>query len=512
MIWLLRITIAGRTWYVASSSCAPESDGVPLPHHGTLTVSGFGEGIEMAGGGITGPCTADVSFHLGDLDGWELYRDGHRLETARAEVSLWTPGAVYADRWVLVTGMVESAGIPLDGGDIEATISDRVIDTAESWPDPADTVNETAWPNAPADDETFSVIGSAYPWPLGTAGPYITDGGTSRRTSTTQVIIVDDSAGAEVGVIAGGPVAATTVKIWNDVERAAADFSVSTTTDGEGKRRATVSFAAAPAGWLFDGAHTYYVTNWGDGGLLQDRADRAVLGLGDALLYLLSRRYDADGPERIDVGAWMSVLADLNAWRVFVAPESGDPLDPIKSDLLPLCPGLYLLGGPRGIRPVLLRTDPSTPAIRLEVGRDLDTTDEAPGFIEVEPVNEVRISFAHSAFNDDFRASASVGARDLLESAASQSRHGVRAETLDALAVYDRGVAEMVARTMILLRWTRPMYLVYSCSADVARAVDLGARVRLIDADRGLTDRICYVMSRETDDGETWELTLAGLW
>jgi hypothetical protein len=58
VIWLLRIDVAGRTWYLASESCEPEQAGDPIAHHGTLTVSGFGEGIEI-GGGVSGPCTMD---------------------------------------------------------------------------------------------------------------------------------------------------------------------------------------------------------------------------------------------------------------------------------------------------------------------------------------------------------------------------------------------------------------------------------------------------------------------
>lgn len=513
MIWLLRVTLAGRTWYLASESCAPEEDGVAIPHHGTLSVSGFGEGIEWAGGGITGPCTADVNFHLSDLDGWELYRDGHRLESARAELALWTPGTTYAARWVLITGTIEGAAIPIDGEPIDATVTDRVIETAEAWPPADDTITATAWPNAPDDDETFSVLGEPYPWPLGTGGPYITDADTSRRTSVSPVIIVDDTAAAEVGVVAGAPVAATTVKIWNDTTRDAADFSVSTTADGDGIRRATVSFAAAPAGWVFDGTHKLYVTNWNEGGLMQDRSASAVLGLGDAILYLLSRRYDATGSERIDRGAWLAALPYLNVWRVFLNVESGDPLDVIKNDLLPLCPGLYLLGGPRGIRPVILRTDPAAPVIRLEVGRDLDVTDEPPGFVEIEPVNEIAVSFAYSLSRGDYRATATISADALPHARASASRHGRRAEALEARAVYGRGVAELAARSAILLRWTRPLYLVYSCTGEAARQIELGQRVSLTDADRGLADRLCYVIAREAgEDGDDWEVTLAGLW
>ena len=505
----MRVTIAGRTWYLSSESCAPEQDGTAIPHHGSLEVGGFVETISWAGGGVTGPCTADVSFHLGDVEGWTLIRDGHRLESARAEVSLWTPGTPYAARWVLVTGKIECDEIPQDGEPFEATVKDTLIENAASWPPVDDVITASAWPNAPADDDALNVIGEPYPWPLGVGGSYVNEDGDVKRVSKTPMIIIDDTGGAEIGAVAGAPVAATTVRIWNRTHRDSAVFPVSTTIDGDGVPRATVSLAGHPGGWTFDGSEEYFVSDWSGGGLLQDRRPVAVEGLGDACLYLLSRRYDETGPERIDYGAWMAEIGRLNAWRVFLNPDPGDPVEVISGDLCALCPGLYIMGGPAGLRPVLLRMDPDPAAVRLEVGRDLDTVDEPSGFVEVDPLNGVLYSFARSASYDVLRGKGSVGRADLVESAAGLSRHGPREETMEFNATDDRATADLAAREHVRLRWTRPLRLVYTCSAETARQLPLGSQVLLIDADRGLTDQRAHLIGRESEDGDTWTLNFA---
>jgi hypothetical protein len=510
MIWLLRLDFAGRTWYLASRSCSPERDEVELPHHGTLTVNAFAEGIEI-GGGWTGPSTADVEFHL-EEDGWSYVLEGHRLEPSRGEISLWAEGTTYAQRVVLLRGLFKCAEIPLPGEPFRATLTERVIDLSTPWPNPDDVVTATAWPNAPADPDTFSVIGTVYPMPLGLLGPYVTDDGTAGKTSTTQMIIVDDTAAAEVGCVAGAPVAATEVRIWNQDLRTTADFTVSTTTDGDGIRRATVDLSAAPGPWLFDGSATYYVTNWNEGGLISTRGPGAAKGLGDVLVYLLERRYDQDGPERIDYGSWAALASTLNAWTLGIIPESGDPLDIITQSILPLCPGLYIMGGPTGIRPVFCADTPGPRCPLLTVGAEIDLSDDAPGYVDIEVVNTVSTTFAYSQGSSKYRAVATIGRNESPDSAASVTHYGTRSLTLDGLATYDRGTAALAATETIRFRWCKPIYIVYEASSEVALGLVLGGRYRITDESRQLTERLLWLLCRETDDGISWGLTFFGYW
>lgn len=512
MIWLLRIEIAGRTWYLASESCEPERAGVAVAHHGTLSVSGFGEGIEI-GGGVSGPCTVDCSFHLGE-DGWALFRDGHRLDGSPAEVSLWRPGTTYAERYVLIIGRVDADGqIPLSGEAIEVTISSPLIEHANTWPPANDVITATAWPNALADDDGTDLIGQPYPWPLGKLGDYIDEDGTAKFTSTSEVLIVDGTPGAEVGCVAGSPVGATTVSVWNSVKRTTATFTVSTTTDGDGAARATIDLSGAPGLWVLDGTEPLYVRSWGAGGLRSDFREGAVVGLGDAILTLLLRRYSDDGPEMVDVGSWLAMGYVLNAWEVGIIVEAGvDPLDTITGDLLPLCPALWIVGGPSGYRPIYLGEVPAALCRRLEVGRDIFVSNEAPGLAAIQPLNSCSVSFAQSTFYKLFRGVTTANAATHAEATPSVTRHGAREETFETLATYDRGTAALMASESVRIRWTPPIFLVYEAPADVALEVTLGERVRLVDPDRNLNDQTAWVLSRETSDGENWTLTVIGFW
>lgn len=510
MIWLLRLEFAGRTWYLSSRSCAPVQDGVEIAHHGTLTVNGYAEGIEI-GGGSSGPTTADVEFHLED-DGWSYVAEGHRLEPSLAEISLWQEGWTYGERKVLLKGQMIGANIPLPGEPFTATLTTRMIDQAAAWPDPSDVVTTDAWPNAPADPDTFSVVGTAYPMPLGLLGPYIGDGGTAERTSTTPMVIVDDTPAAEVGCIAGGIVAATTVRIWNKARDTKADFAVSTTVDGTGIQRATVDLSGAPAPWVFDGSEEYYVTDWGLGGLISTRGTGTAKGLSDVLVYLLEKRYDAQGPERIDYGSWAALADILNGWTLGVIPESDDPWNLITQSIMPLCPGLYIIGGPNGIRPVFCADSPGATCPLLTVGREIDLSEEPPGYCDIEVVNAVSVNFAPSAAFNTFRATATIDATMSPDAAASVTTYGVRSLSVDAPVTYDRGTALLAATEIIRFRWCKPIYLVYEASSEVALAVELGQRFRITDASRGLTERLFWLLCRETDDGTSWGLTFFGYW
>ena len=68
---------------------------------------------------------------------------------------------------------------------------------------------------------------------------------------------------------------------------------------------------------------------------------------------------------------------------------------------------------------------------------------------------------------------------------------------------------DLAAREHVRLRWTRPLRLVYTCSAETARQFPLGSQVLLIDAGRGLTDQRAHLIGRESEDGDTWTLNFA---
>lgn len=506
MIFLLRIDIAGRTWYLSSVPCEPERAGVEIAHHGALSVSGFAEALDVSGGSYTGVCTLSATLHLGDVEGWTLARDGHRLDGARAEVSLWEPGTSYGARHVLVTGTVQTgSSVPQDRADIEIEVTSPVIESAESWPLPGDVATVAAWPSLPADEDDWDLRGTPYPMPIGKLGDYADEDGAAQKTSTTEILIVDTTSGAEVGVVAGAPVAATTVRVWNDTDKDAADFAVSTTLDGDGNPRSTVSFAAAPAGWLFDGSERYYVTSWGEGGIVGDRDTGTPVGLGGAALYLLSRRYGVLGPDVLDVGAWCALLGVLAGWEVGLQPEAADPLELIQDALMPLCPGLWIVPGPLGIRPVYLGEGDGRPLI---VGRDIYATEEDPAYAQTDPINSVAVSYAPSSARGDQRGLVTIDGSTDARAGASLARYGLREGEIEGAGTFDRGTAALAAQETIRLLGSPALILLYDAPPDTAIGLSLGARVRLTDADRDLSERAGWVVGRETDDGGMWTITI----
>lgn len=507
MIWLLRVEIAGRTWYLASRACEPERGGVELAHHGALSVGSWSEALDTTGGSIIGTCTMDATIHVGDLEGWTLARDGQRLDGAVAEVALWEPGTSYAAREVLLRGYVSSGGdVPRDGDPLAITIAGALVEDAASWPDPDDVTSDDAWPSIPADSDDYDQRDIAYPMPIGELGVYTTRTGSIERTSTVKIVIVDTTGGAEVGVVAGAPMVDTTIRIWNDVDKDTADLPVSTTEDGDGVLRATVSFATAPAGWVFDGSENFYATDI-DAGVVGDFGARSPSTLWEVALYLLLRRYGEIGLDGVDVGGWWGLGDQLAGWLLGLLPDPADPLQIVSDELLPLCPALSIVPGPRGQRPVYLAADGY--GRRLIVGRDLFVRADPAVYVDVQLCNRMVVSYAPSAARGDFRGRIMIGPNRHPDGAVSEADHGLQAESIESSATYARGTAGLAASEHVRMRHKRRLLLTYDAPLDVAFVLALGDRIRLVDEDRDLADRYAWVVGREIDGAA--ELCVVGL-
>lgn len=507
MIWLLRVQIAGRTWYLSSRSCEPQHQGADLPHHGALSVDGFGEEIDTTGGSITGPCTVEASLHLGDIEGWELGRDRQVLDGAPAEVALWEPGTVYAARWVLLRGYVSTGGeIPEPGDDITITITSALVDEASEWPDVDDVTSIDQWPNIPADSDVYDETDQPYPYPIGELGAYTISDGSTQRTSTVRIVIVDDTVAFELGVVAGLAIGDTSIRVWNDTTKDAATLTVTNTADSEGTIRAVVDFSTAPVGWLFDGSHEFYATDI-DQGIVGDQSTSSPSSLGEVALYLLHRRYGDIGLERVDTGSWLAIQPMLAGWLLGLQLASADPLQVVSDELMPLCPALSIVAGPQGHRPVYLAG--SGYGRRLIVGRDIYRRDEPAVYVDTEITNKVTVAYAPSTVRGDYRARISVGGtRDPL-ARASQALYGVRAATIETKATFARGTSGLSAQENVRMRAVRRPLIVYDAPADVALTLALGDRVRIEDEDRDQHDRAAWVVGRAVDeDAEMWRVSL----
>jgi hypothetical protein len=504
MIWLLRLEWAGRIWYLASQSCEPEYDGTPLPHTGTLTCDGFAEAISM-GGEITGPCSASVRFHLPGVDVEGMVLQGHHLDTMRGTLALWTPGETYRQATALVYGSLTVDTIPGEGEEVEGTLTQAILETADAYPPESSVADETTWAGLPDDSD-----GTAYPFPIGNLGAFQDSAGTTKYGSAYKIIMLDVTAGAEIGLIAGAPISASTVQLYNETD-GFATFNVTTDTDLLGNTVSIVDFTGSA--WVPDGTFDIYVVDL-QGGIAKSHGSGAITGLGDAALHLLLQRYSEEGPEAVDVGRWVAALPFLNAWEVgFVIEPGDDPLDIIADKLCTMCPALWIMPGPAGLRPVYLAdSDPAT-CIHLEVGRNCDESDDSEmGYLDSEVYTSVAVSFAESVRLNKFRGKVTIDRGRDVRAAAGYTRHGARALEVQ-IASYNRGTAGLTASEYLRLYWTRPVYTSIVVDGREARHIPIGTKVRHTNARKGIAERPLYVQGRQVDeDPSRWVLTLIGWW
>ena len=511
MIWLLRLEWAGRTWYLASQPCAPEQDGTPIPHMGTLECDGFAEALDM-GGGITGPCSAAVRFHLGaGVDMTRMALQGHHLDTMRGTLSLWAPGESYGQAVALVWGALTVNTIPRAGELIEGTLTQTILEAGESYPPDSATADTATWSTLPDADEGEQSEGSPYPIPIGTCGAFEDAGGTTKYASFAEVIIVDATAGAEIGLVGGDSVEATSVQLWNDDIGALASFAVTSGTDDLGRAVSLVDFTGSA--WVPDGTFSIYICDM-DGGIAKSFGDGPIRGLGDAALHLLLQRYGDEGPAAVDVGRWLTAMPWLNAWRPGFAIYAGDdPIDIIADKLCTMCPGLWIMPGPAGVRPVYLADDDPSTCPHLEVGRNCDESDDSEmGYLDVDPVTRVAVKFAENVRLNKYRGKVTIDRQKDVRAAAGHARHGERSLEVK-IASYDRGTAGLTASEYIRLYWTRPVYTSIVMDGREARHIPIGRKIRHTNAGDGIAARPMYVQGRQVDeDPSRWTLTLIGWW
>lgn len=506
MIWLLRLEWLGRTWYLASRSCAPVADGTPLPHTGTLECDGFTEVLDM-GGGITGPCSASVAFVLPGIDVQRMVLQGHQLATMTGELSLWSPERTYAQRVPLIRGNLKPSNIPELGELVEGSITQVILEHADGYPDEAAVTDSSTWAALPEDSD-----GAAYPFPIGNLGAFEKADGTTGYGSAYKIIMLDVTATAEIGLIAGATIGASSVSLYNETDGRTA-FNVTTSTDLLGRIVTIVDFTGSS--WAPDGTFDIFVVDM-QGGIARSNGSGAIEGLGDAALHLLLQRYSSEGPEAVDVGRWVAALPWLNAWDVGFMIEPGtDPIQVITDMLHPMCPALWIMPGPAGIRPVIMADVDPTHALHLQIGRNCDEFPDSPlREIDIDPVTACTVSFAWAERLDRYRGKVTVDRDTDVRAAAGYTRVGSVAMAVE-IASYDRGTAALTGSEIIRMAWTRPMTYTVAVPARVALSgrCELGAKVRHTNARRGISERPMYVQGRETDEaGEVWSVTLIGWW
>lgn len=531
MIWLLRFSWAGRVWYLAQEPVViadPQPDGTTkyLQHAGTLDAPDLSEMVSW-GTSSVGTVSTSVTFRLDlppDRDVAYLhFREGHRLETATAELSLWAPGEPYAARVKQITGPFIPDRIPLLGRPMSGTLTQRITTTANIWPPATAQATVETWPNLPVDDEEASdESGFPYPTFIGAGGFYVKDNGNTARTSCIQGIYVD----TDTVLISYGHMVSTTAYLFSVENEATGGVScpLSKTYDELGQPVTTADISAT--GWIWatgPETDTFYVTRIDAG--LQSIIDvsagepAAITGLGEAILFLLLQRYAGNAPDLVDISAWETARPYLDQMKIgLLIPEGTDPLDIINNTLLPMAPACYLIQGPKGLRPALFTSPPPYECLHLVAhrnGRDgpdlFREPDQEPELVMGDPVNDVTTYFAKRLRTGDLKGTITISPDDHPGAFASATIYGARAAQPIEAATYDRETAGRISGEVLRLYSRRATWDCWACSLRTGAALYVGQRVRVTDELAGYYERPMSVSARQIvtgERGQEWLITM----
>ena len=402
-IFLLTLTAAGRVWRLASETVEVLDDnGASHLYQGQLDAPSVAESLGSLGDAPTEPGVALDGLVLdGALD---LLAEGHDLAAGRGELAVWLEGTTLEARHVLVSGRITGPVAGL-GDVVSLALGDRLGDDRGRLLAVGAVVDATTWPNAAS-----NAIGNPYPVVLGAPGVYTSSAGATTNTTGSPCLVVDNTGGAEVLLICDGWVGATTIRIFNTDDRTSETFSVVLTTDGNGRRVSTVSFAAAAS--ITVDAETEYAAWWnGGGGLVGDRGE-VIDGLGDAIVWALRK-----STLPIDLQGWESVRQALNVVTIGgYIDQDTTPIGWVLDTLLPLAP-VSLRFGPDGLAPVLWRLD--VLAGDVEAVLDLDTLAgdlalDSDGISSAgDYVSEFRLTYARRQHRGDYKRTRTLTGRDL---------------------------------------------------------------------------------------------------
>lgn len=494
-IWLFAFNFAGRIWYLASRSCAPvQANGSELPHYGSLTVGKISETLQYPTGS-SGSTTAELTFDLGDVDGWTLINTyGYDPNGATGVLSKWPEGQPYSSRTIQIRGYLVTVNLPRPNEPWGGTLQVAVLNDADAWPPATDLITTTIWPATPLSSST------AYPFPIGQFGRYQNDNGSVVNLSTYILPIVTNALGVERSMIAGAPIGSTTIRV---VQTAGTGAGASGTVDvlQQADTLGNIcSLADLSSFSPVDDDAIFYGENFT--GITGPNATSGIVGLGDALLFLLMQRYGPTGPDNIDYSSWNAARPLLNGRKPALLPTSEDPWNLINGTAAKLAPRLWLVGGPFGLQPIILQDPlPSQNYIAIEVGRNANHIDESqPILADIQVINGCSATFANSDYFGADQGNQSLLYSSTAQGQASRSQVGSKTVALGSLATYDRATVEAVELDTVMLSSRRPTTLSLAVDVDLARTLSRGMCILLTDADYALNGQPAWIIGQEIDD------------
>lgn len=500
-VWLLELTWASRTFRWASGASVDiTSDDGDLHYVGGLDVEwSDAAGLLSTGAGARALSLPDLWLPE-DVDPPALIEAGHDLSAARGVVSLWAPGRTYEERWTLLQGRVTA---PVYGGrrePIGLTIEEAPYDDRATVIPASARVSLETWPSA-----ALASIGSVYPTVIGTPGVYTEADGTAGATAGSPAYFVHDATGVSaLYLVAGHPVAATTVRLINISDGTAATLSVSSTADSLGRTVATVE-AHASLITISDGDEYWCRWSTAGGGLVDDDGD-LLTGAGSTMRYLLRRT-----SIRYDPGRTYASIQHLDRYQLstYIDDPEVTHWDWIADHLLPILP-VSVVSGPKGLRPIVYRSE-------VTAADAVDTITAGPDAVRTsrvqydiaETIQVVQVEYAPRGDTGDYMrrtvldgagadVSASVGSTRALRQ--SRLRYLAPGEVprdlrIETDVVYDDATAQLIAVEQSALRALRMREVQYDLDPGRYGALEAGDVVALTDSELSLTAQIAYVQA-----------------
>ncbi len=443
VLWLLELTFAGRVWRFSTELVDVEG----YIYTGSLSNVSYDEEVTWASAEYDLP-TAGVSV-IFPQDIAKLIAQGHDLSAATGELSLWVKGSDLDDKRIVVSGRANTADYGAEGEPVSFSLEPDWLDNSRLYPSPESVIDDTTWPN-----HADNTSGKTYPTIIGAPG-------FGLKAPTTPIYVVDDTGGAEVGLIAGHHVEASNVYLIGS-DGAASTPPVVHTTDALGREVATIDISAHTP----TTGKTYWA-RWGEGDLdappnwknaggipnpfksekpklLLSTDDQLpvdfLVGAGDVIRWALSQ-----SGLKVDIGRTVANVDTLNDFLIqgFIG-ETVDILDWLKTEVLSLLPVSLAVSG-EGVYPIVWDYKAVSVA-SLTSGIDI----EREGRVEYQDnlvKNELSLRWAYNVATQDFAKRSTLTGDPIAETSnlvgrnvftqSSRARFGPRASESETSMVAD---------------------------------------------------------------------------
>tara|TARA_R110000868_G_scaffold229170_1_gene482196 strand:- start:642 stop:2291 length:1650 start_codon:yes stop_codon:yes gene_type:complete len=520
--FLLDVTFAGHRWCIGTAAVSLDSDDGPVQYSPGLDLRGIDESfdrLELDPAAQSATLAAVLPDGASVLD---LIARGHRLDRCLATVAMIYVDAngqpiamangsaqTWENRAILIAGRIQQpqyGAIDKPNGWFGCTVRDSLWEDTGSIIPTTSRVNTTTWPNSRAAD-----AGKVYPLVFGAPGQ---DGnGVDGYKGSPAYVVVSTAGNADLLLIAGHPVAATTVTLI-DTSTTVEGFTVTHQADGMGNICAVVDVTGASG--AFDRTGTEYWVCWsstaaatGGMALAESANGTAVAGVGSLMVYMLNRStIPADHGrcaaarrqlDRVDVGGYIND-ADASPWGF------------ISDELLKLVP-CSVRRGPKGVYPLPRFEIPRSSAIpALAEGPDFRRL--AVQVEETKPAASVEVLYLTAATltspSVTWIRAMPAAPTDTTASRSLLLRPEGQAVRVDSPLLWTREAADAVAVGVLIGRPVEAVTVTYSAAAEYAW-VSPGDWVAVTDddTDRGLywTSRVGQVTGRSWD-GTGWEFSI----